>query len=919
MDLPSGTVTFLFTDLESSTRRWEEHPDLMPAALARHDALLEAAITEHDGVVFARMGDGMAAAFGSARDAVAAAVEAQRGLAAEPWPEPLGRLQARMGLHTGEGVLINDQYVNQPLNRCARLMAIAHGGQLVVSGTTEPLVQGGLPEGAVLVDRGAHRLRDLTEAVRVFQVCGPGLAGDVGRLRSMEAFAGNLPVQMTSFVGRDHEFARLVQLLADHRLVTLTGVGGVGKTRLGLQVAAEVTPWFGDGVWFCELAAANNEELLYQTVADAIGARQRIGLSMADSVVEYLRDRTMLVVLDNCEHLLNASAWLVSALLQRCPSVVVLATSREGLGVVGEQLVAVPSLAIPSRDDRTAVSDAMRLFVDRAEAVRSDFALREANQTAVAEICRRLDGIPLAIELAAARVSAMTPMEIAARLDERFRLLTGGRRGRVERHQTLRATVEWSSSLLSDTERRVFDRLGVFVGSFDAATAEAVVTDDAVERWDVIDCLAGLVDKSMVLAEPTDDGMTRYRLLETLRAFAREQLDGAGETDHWRRRQADHYAAFSELACPGLMGPDERTWTDRIEAELDNLRAVLSWGLDVPAQADADLALRIIIALADGSNRWDFGRWAEAMLPRARSSSLSGRAYVLVAAANWLANIEDDLGAAEGLALEALETSVVTDDLRSIELGYFVLASVRYRQDRAADGLVLLAKGHEALDAGGAPMDAHGSLHGLASLLHLGLGDMEGVRKEADTSLAIARATGNPSRMSSALMQLGRALFFEEPVAALAAFEEGISLSIVGGSAGHASAILFDFAAQLCGRLGRRRDALGHLRTAIAASHDVGNRVNLGMTIERAIATLASIRDDELAARCAGIVQSQTVAQFRSLPQVDRTAERVAERLGAAAYQAAYASGSALTYPEVASNLLAALDDELAVTVEPEA
>src|SRR5439155_15144704 len=341
------------------------------------------------------------------------------------------------------------------------------------------------------------------------------------------------------------------------------------------------------GVWFCGLAPASDPELMFQAVADAVGARQRAGTSMADSVVEYLRDREVLVVLDNCEHLLADAAWLASEMLQRCPKVRVLATSREGLGVAGEQLVALSSLSVPavSADaDAITASEAILLFVDRAVAVRSGFTLGPANLASVAEICRRLDGMPLAIELAAARVTAMSPAEIAARLDERFRLLTGGRHSsRVERHQTLRATIEWSYSLLDAQERLVFDRLGVFVGSFDAAAAEAVVTDADVEGWDVLQCLGSLVEKSMVLVEETDEATTRYRLLETLRAFAREQLDAAGETDHWRRRHAEYYADFCERAGPKLDGPDELAWARRVEAELDNIRAVLRWGSDATA------------------------------------------------------------------------------------------------------------------------------------------------------------------------------------------------------------------------------------------------------------------------------------------------------------------------------------------------
>ena len=493
-------MTLLFTDIEASTRLWQDHPVAMRAGLARHDEIVRDAIEGHGGHVVKTTGDGFYAAFSTAHDAVDAAIAAQRSLGAEVWGAT-GPLRVRMGVHTGEVQHRDGDYFGTAVNRAARLMAVAHGGQLLVSHATERLLGDTVGESFELVDLGEHRLRDLAQASRVFQVVAPDLRGDFPPLRSMEAFPGNLPVQVTSFVGRVGELNAIAEMLGQSRLVTLTGVGGVGKTRLALQVAAEVAPRFSGGVWLCELATASDEELMFQAVADAIGARQREDMSMGDSVVEYLRDREVLVVLDNCEHLLADAAWLAGNLLQRCPQVRVLATSREGLGVLGEQLVALASLSVPavSADaEAMTASEAIRLFVDRAVAARSGFTLGPANLGSVAEICRRLDGMPLAIELAAARVTAMSPAEIATRLDERFRLLTGGKRSRVERHQTLRATVEWSYSLLEVRERSVFARLGVFVGSLDAAAAEAVVSDDEVGAWDVLECLAGLVEKSML-------------------------------------------------------------------------------------------------------------------------------------------------------------------------------------------------------------------------------------------------------------------------------------------------------------------------------------------------------------------------------------------------------------------------------------
>src|SRR5271165_3510426 len=505
MGLPQGTVTFLFTDLEGSTRRWEAHPGEMREALARHNTIVRGAVESRGGVVFSTMGDGMAAVFASARDAVRAVLAAQAGLAAEDWGEVTGPLAARMGLLTDEGVLGGEHYLNQPLNRCARLMAAAHGGQALVSEATEVLVREDLPDGCALVDLGEHRLRDLARPVRIFQLTGPGLGTEFPPLRTLEAFAGNLPVQLSSFVGRAGELAGLAAAMARSALVTVTGPGGVGKTRLAVQAAADQLPSFSEGAWLCELAPAGDAEAMAQVVAAALRVRPRPGLSTAGSVVEFLRTRTaLLLVLDNCEHLLGPAAALAADVLRGCRGVRIVATSRQPLGVEGEQVFGLRPLPLPPPDGdlaAAAASDAVTLFVQRAAAVRGDFSLRPANVAAVGEICRRLDGIPLAIELAAARVAALRPAEIAGLLDERFRLLTRGRADATGRQQTLQATVEWSYTLLGEAEREVFDGLGVFPTSFDADAAAAVAGAGGLQRWDVLDGLTELVGQSMVAEE----------------------------------------------------------------------------------------------------------------------------------------------------------------------------------------------------------------------------------------------------------------------------------------------------------------------------------------------------------------------------------------------------------------------------------
>src|SRR3954468_2436915 len=486
-DLPAGTVTFLFSDIEGSTRQWEEHPDAMRDCLARHDEIMRSAVTAHDGVIVKTTGDGVHAAFPTAAGGVAAAVDAQRAITTSKW-DAIGGLKVRIGVHTGEAELRDGDYYGSDLNRAARLMSVAHGDQIVVSHLTGGLVRDALPDGVELVDLGEHRLRDVATPIHAFQVVHPDLPREFPRLRSLQTAVGNLPSQLTSFVGRDEEVIALVDALEHARLVTLTGTGGVGKTRLAVQVAADVAADFADGAWVCELAAANDDLLMAQVIANTLGCQQRPQLSLADSIVEFLKVRKLLLVLDNCEHLLDDAGDLAASVLRTCPDVKVLATSREALEVEGERVVRVKSL----QEDA-----AVRLFDDRARNAGATTAWTDQQWEAIGEICRRVDGIPLAIELAAARVEAMSPVEIAAHLDERFRILTGKRRGRVERQQTLRATVDWSYQLLSPDERTVFDRLGIFAGSFDADAASAVVSDEAMGEWQVRDAVAGLVAKSM--------------------------------------------------------------------------------------------------------------------------------------------------------------------------------------------------------------------------------------------------------------------------------------------------------------------------------------------------------------------------------------------------------------------------------------
>jgi predicted ATPase/class 3 adenylate cyclase/DNA-binding CsgD family transcriptional regulator len=578
--LPTGTVTLLLADVEGSTRLWESQPQEMAEAVAQLDRTVLEVIVAHDGVrpVEQGEGDSFVVAFARASHAVACALELQLA--------PLAPIRLRIGVHTGE-VQLRDEgnYVGPTVNRTARLRDLAHGGQTVLSGTTGDLVADRLPPNTWLIDLGSHRLRDLPRPERVMQLCHPDLHIDFPPLRTTNTVVTqNLPVQLTSFVGRETEMIEVRRILADNRLVTLTGAGGAGKTRLAVQIAAQIAGEFGDGVWCADLAPITDPEVVPVAVARALGLPDQPGRSTMDTLARFIDDRQMLVVLDNCEHLLDACAALVVELLGACAGLRLLATSREPIGVAGEATWQVPSLSL--------ADEAIQLFVDRARRVRPDFSVTDGNAATVTEICRRLDGMPLAIELAAARVRALSVTEILDSLHDRFRLLTGGGRTAVRRQQTLRASVDWSHALLTEPEHVLFRRLAVFMGGFDLEAAQAVTASGDVERYQVLDQLTLLVDKSLVVAEDRH-GRTRYRLLETVRQYALEKLGESGEADDVRTRHRDHYTSLGALlGTPGQAGREARI--DQAETEIDNLRAAFAWSHE---NCDIEPALQLVSSL----------------------------------------------------------------------------------------------------------------------------------------------------------------------------------------------------------------------------------------------------------------------------------------------------------------------------------
>ena len=579
-----ATNTFLFTDIEGSSRLWEEHGERLSPVIEAHDRLIGSCVDDQGGRVFKHLGDGIAAVFDSPAAALRCAEAIQLGLAriGPPDGDPI---RVRMGIHSGEPIVRGADYFGPTVNRTARVMDAGHGGQVLVSSATRELVKDGDHE---LVDLGEHRLRDLGDPERLFQLAVSGPRDRFPALRTPDVRPNNLPTQLTSFVGRETELARVLALVEEHRLITITGVGGVGKTRVALHVAADVAHRFKGGTWLVRLAPLVEPDQVDSAFIEALGLQESGDMTPRDALRDHVAAREMLIVVDNCEHLIDRAADVVGDLLEAGPGVKVLATSRELLGVPGEFAFGLPSMGLdPS--DAGGDADAVVLFQERALAANPRFEIAD-HEEAVLEVCRRLDGVPLAIELAAARVRTFSPGKLVGMLDEGFRLLTGGRRTTLPRQQTLEATIAWSHRLLSDLERTVFARLAAFRGSFTLEAARAICSDDDVSDWDVVEAVSALVDKSLVAADAEED---RFSLLETIRQFAAERLAESGSADEFRRRHAAHFRHRLEEAVHQMQhGPDWRA-ASSIRPELDNVRQALAWSI---SEEDGEMAL----ALASG-------------------------------------------------------------------------------------------------------------------------------------------------------------------------------------------------------------------------------------------------------------------------------------------------------------------------------
>ena len=860
---PSGVVTFLFTDVEGSTRRWEADADEMRIALAAHDEVLHEAVEAHGGWLFKHTGDGVCAAFGSPRSAVDAGVAAQRAL----------ELPVRMGIATGEAELRTGDYFGAVLNRAARVMAAGHGGQILLADSTA-----GLLSGVDLLDLGPRRLRDLPTPIGVFQVGAEGLRTDFPPLRALDVSPGNLRAATTSFIGRESEVAELDAAVKAHRLVTLTGVGGVGKTRLALEVAARRADEFPDGVWFFELAAVTDPAAVPDAVAAVLGITQQPGKTVTESVASALEGRVRLLVFDNCEHVLDAAADLIEAILAYPATVRILATSREGLGVPDEQVWPVRSLDAASGIDSAAVS----LFVERAQGIAPGFSMVDGDEAAaVTEVCQRLDGIPLAIELAASRMASMTASEMRDRLDHRFRLLVGSRRG-LERHHTLRHAVAWSYDLLDNTEKTVLARCSVFAGGFDLQSACAIAGSDDLDEYAILEVLDALVRKSLLIADRSS-GRTRFSMLETIRQFAEEQLVAGGEASEIRAAHSRYFAGREADIMALWDSPHQREAYDWFTIELANLRTAFRWAAD---HGDLDVAATIASYagwLGVMVQTLEPIAWAEELIEPARVADHPRLAFLYVTASLCYATgrIEEavrysDAGQivvgnsheAPPYGIEAALGSVYLVIGQPERMAEVCRAQLARRRDTHVHIRAWLVAALASAGSGGEAMDC------------------------ADGLIEAAETTGNPLFLAWALGAYGLAFRDADPVAALDAFGRGLVIAQDSGNRTIAS-VLANGLARLEAEHGDTLAAFDHLTLAIRGFHNAGDTTTLRVPLAVLAARFDRLGRYEPAATIAGFALSLMSAS--AVPEITTAITHLREVLGDQTYESLARKGEAMT------------------------
>ncbi|MBV9092617.1 MAG: adenylate/guanylate cyclase domain-containing protein [Streptosporangiaceae bacterium] len=927
--MAAQTLTFLFTDVEGSTALLTRLGSGYAELLADHHRLIRASLAAHGGEEVDTAGDGFFAVFSSPSACAAAAIEMQRAFGSHPWPTGEG-LRVRMGLHSGEASATAAGLIGLGIHRAARIAAAGHGGQIVLSAATAALLGDSMPVGASLRDLGVHRLKDLERPERIFQLQADGLPTAFPPLRSLDnpKLRNNLPAQVSSFIGRDAELSTVQALIASSRLVTLTGSGGAGKTRLGLQVAAGLVDGSGDGVWFADLAPLQDPDLVTVTVANVLGIRSEPGRPLSATVVDAIGQRRMLVLLDNCEHVIDACAKLADALLRDCPNIVLLATSREPLGIGGERVHRVPSMDTPGEhDDLEAIgnSEAVRLFAERAAQHGAPLAWDERTAPVAARICRRLDGMPLAIELAAARLRLMSVTELDARLDQRFSLLTGGSRTALLRQQTLRATVEWSWELLSAAERHMLARLSVFAGGFDLPAAEVVAAGDDLLGAEAITHLGALVDKNLVQFD--DLGTGRYRLLETVRQYAALQLEASSPTAAHGARIAhrDHYLALAEAAAPQLIAHQQAEWLDRLEPELDNLRAAIAFSLKQPdpapgirlatslrvfwkarghaaegadvlraflaapgvqgatlVRARALAAAAFLLDQTGGYARAD--AYCQEALAIARSADafltadlLYLRAYILLRRGEQdaaLPLIEEGLGLARPLAQPHLTACLLAARAFAVDMDGDHAAAAR----DAAESLRLYRQAGDRLQAG--------TMAGNLGYAELSLGDLDSARRHLLESLDIARALNDQYGVVYETFNLGLAEYLSaaaRPLSASRSARVGQAAARPLSASLSAAEALFAESLDLAARM-RMMAGTAYALIGLAMTDDgtrPGRSARLHGAADQALAVLGETLEPLEGRLC------------------DLHRQRLRAAMGAEAFEADYAAGRSLTADEV--------------------
>jgi predicted ATPase/class 3 adenylate cyclase len=867
---PQGVVSFLFTDIEGSTRRWEADAEAMQAALAAHDEVLRTAIDECGGSVFKHTGDGVCATFSSPRSAVDAAAAAQRTL----------ELPVRMGIATGEAELRDGDYYGAVLNRAARVMAAGHGGQILLDGVTA-----GLLTGVHLKPLGPRRLRDLANPVEVFQVQAEGLKADFPAIRTADPTSGNLRTATTSFVGREAELAELQTALKAHRMVTLTGAGGVGKTRLAVETATRAAHEFPDGVWMIELAPVGDPAAVPEAVAATLGITQQPGMSIADSVASAMEGRSRLLVFDNCEHVLDAAAELIEAILGRSANMHIVATSREGLGVADEQLWPVPSLDLES--------SAITLFVDRASSVAATISLGH-DSDAVGEICRRLDGIPLAIELAASRTQSMTVSEVRDRLDDRFRLLVGSRRGGLERHHTLRHAVQWSYDLLDETEQSLMQRCSVFAGGFDLTGACAVSGSD--DEFATLDVLHQLVRKSLLIADRSTT-RTRFSMLETIRQFGEERLVLAHEADDTRQAHARHFSGREPDVLNLWDGPRQREAYRWLTVELANLRGAFRWAA---LHDDLDTASAIAFyagVLGIWNEQYEPVGWAEELINPAQAVDHRRltQLYVVAAMCYTSGRIEDAVGYANA-ARVAIESGRFDEVPREFEIAL----SAAYAASGEPDEWVKLCRNVIARQPG---------THALAwAFLVMGLtiaGAVDEAVATLDTLRSAVDATVNPAVLGYALMARGLAYRSVDAVAACAAHRQGLKIAQDSGN-GLIASHLAGTLAQLAAIQGEPTEAFDYLTLAVRHFYDAGSFSHLRVSLAILANTFDRFGYHESAAIMSAF--ATTPLTRTSVPEINTTIGHLREVLGDETYESLARTGEHMTDAEMVKYALEQID-----------